>query len=346
VDEICVDHPERIRALIVSGGNPAHSIPGGRFGAARDQLDLLVAVDLYLGETASMADYVLPAADVLEHSDFPIGWIHLQETPYAQFTRAVVAPKFERRPEWRIYSDLALASGLSPFGTTLCNGLPWLNAALRRLPGAPEITPDHLVAALLWWGGRVSMRTLRDNPSGVLLQPNRTGALARAMAGRKERVVAAPPALASELARFEAGCEASPEPNTLQIIGLRERRTHNSWLHNHPSLSRAQTNHLRMHPDDAKNREIGDGELVRVCGAGGHIEVPVRVTDRMMPGVVALPHGWDHRGSSVDRAKSVGGANINTVLGGGARQMESLSGQARMTGQRVTVVAASGAAPH
>ncbi|MGB1644258.1 MAG: molybdopterin-dependent oxidoreductase, partial [Ilumatobacteraceae bacterium] len=61
-----------------------------RFTAARERLELVVSIDLYLGETAAMADYVLPATDSMEHSDFPVGWMDLQVTPYAQFTPAVV----------------------------------------------------------------------------------------------------------------------------------------------------------------------------------------------------------------------------------------------------------------
>ena len=341
-DEIVVDNPDRIRALIVSAGNPAHSIPGDRFHSARSHLELLVSIDLYMGETAALADYVLPATDMLEHTDFPIGWLHLQETPYAQYTPAVVPPAAERREEWRIFTDLSMAAGISPFGTTVCNVFPWLNAGLARLPGSPQVTPDHILRALLWWGGQISLSTLQQNPAGVLLPPNDGGALVEQLGRLGERINAAPAGLLADVARFESHLETKQPPETLRLIGLRERRTHNSWMHNHPTIKRPRTNTLRMNPVDANTRGILEGGLVDVRGGGGPVRLPVTLTTELMPGVVAMPHGWGHRRSRVGRAQSLSGANVNRAIPGGAEHMEPLSGQARMTGHlvRVTRVAA------
>ncbi len=115
-DEITTEHPDRVRALFVTAGNPVHSVPGGALADALPRLDLLVSVDLYRNETAAYADYVLPATDMLERSDFPASHQSLQIVPHAQWTPAVVEPLAERRTEWQIFSDLALASGRAPVG--------------------------------------------------------------------------------------------------------------------------------------------------------------------------------------------------------------------------------------
>lgn len=341
VDEITVDDPERIRALIVSAGNPAHSIPGDRFRKGRDQLDLLVCIDLYLGETAALADYVLPAADTLEHSDFPVGWLHLQETPYAQYTPAVVAPSGERREEWRIFCDLALATGVSPLGMSVCNVFPWANRLLGRLPGRPQLVPDHLLRGLLWWGGVVSMDDLLDAPSGIALEPNDSGALAEQLSRLDTVIRAAPGVLVAEVARFEAQTSHAIPPGTFSIVGLRERRTHNSWMHNHPSIRHPRESLLRMNPSDALRCGIDEGSMVQVIGDVASAEIRVRLTDEVMPGVVCMPHGWGHEGSGVARARDLAGPNLNAVLPGGAEHMEPSSGQATMTGHRVRVVPAA-----
>ena len=64
--------PQRIRALFVSAGNPVHSMPkGDALARAFDKLSLLVSIDIYRNETSAYADYLLPATDMLERSDYP-----------------------------------------------------------------------------------------------------------------------------------------------------------------------------------------------------------------------------------------------------------------------------------
>ena len=85
----------------------------------------------------------------------------------------------------------------------------------------------------------------------------------------------------------------------LKLISRRERFTHNSWAHNDPAFIKGKrsTNYLYVHPEDARGRGIADGQMVRVTSATGTVELPASVTDDMMPGSVALPHGWGHAGA-------------------------------------------------
>ena len=310
-EEIEAEHPQRVRALIVSSGNPLHSVPGDDLSRAFDRLELRVAIDLYLSETAQRCDWVFPATDMLEHSDFPLGWMLLQERPYAQFTEAVVEPKFERRDEWRIFSDLAVACGLPAFGPTVCNVPPRLNALLRRLPGSLEFRPDHLLALLLKLGGKTSLKELRANPSGVLMPPNRPGTfLGRRVPTPDGRVQLVPPKITRDLARAEAFAKHRRAPDSLRLIGLRERKTHNSWFHNHPGVKQPAGNTARMHPSDAAKRGISDGSEIEIDGGATVARLPVKLTDELCEGVIAVPHGWGHSDSGNDRARSLAGEKL------------------------------------
>ena len=85
-EEILTDHPARLRAMIVESANPAHSLADSqRFRQALEALELVVAIDVALTETARHADYVLPAASQFEkweatffNLEFPRNTFHLR----------------------------------------------------------------------------------------------------------------------------------------------------------------------------------------------------------------------------------------------------------------------------
>ena len=99
-----------------------------------------------------------------------------------------------------------------------------------------------------------------------------------------------------------------------------------------------------MHPEDAKRAGIADGELADVSSDTARVRVPVRWHAELMPGTVALPHGWGHqaaRGLSV--ASLTRGVNVNLLAADGPERLERVSGMAQLTGIVVDVVPAAGA---
>src|SRR5439155_2484862 len=79
------------------------------------------------------------------------------------------------------------------------------------------------------------------------------------------------------------------------LIGRRQLRSNNSWMHNLPLLVRGKDPcTLHVHPDTATDAGLTDGGRAVVRSRAGEVEVPVEVTDAIMPGVVSIPHGWGH----------------------------------------------------
>ncbi|QWC85495.1 molybdopterin-dependent oxidoreductase [Nocardioidaceae bacterium] len=344
--QITADHPERVRALVVTAGNPVHSVPGGELTTALPQLDLLVCVDIYRNETAAYADYVLPATDMLERSDFPASHQPLQLVPHAQWTDRVVEPLGERRTEWRIFSDLARASGVGVVGTTPVHlmGLldrtvgPVLRRLHRRVPAVPQVGPELLLAALLRWGRRTTLAQLRRRPEGVLLPPTGPGSfLGRRVATSDGLVDLAPPDLLADLDRLAAYEPALSRPGVLRLVGRRDRRSHNSWMHANPHIRQPDGNRALMHPADASSRGIDVDVEVEVRGAAGSVRLPVSVTEDVAPGVVVVPHGWGHASHGAERARSMAGVNVNEAIPGGTQHLEPVSGQAIMLAHEVDV---------
>ena len=337
-DEITTDHPDRVRALFVTAGNPVHSVPGGALAEALPRLDLMVSVDLYRNETAAHADYVLPATDMLERPDFPASHQSLQIVPHAQWTPAVVEPLAQRRTEWQIFSDLAVASGVRPWGLTAAHSLPRLNRLLRRLPRSPQVSFEHLLAVLLRWGRRTTLGELRRRPEGVLLPPTEPGSfLGKRVATSDGLVDLAPADLVADLARLEAAEADLSRPGVLRHVGRRDRRSHNSWMHNNSHIRQPDGNTALMHPDDAGERGVVDGSRIEVSSPTGSVEVAVSLTEDVARGVVVVPHGWGHATTGPRRARALAGANINAVVPGGAAQMDPVSGQAIMLAHEVEV---------
>ena len=66
--------------------------------------------------------------------------------------------------------------------------------------------------------------------------------------------------------------------------------------------------------------------------------MPVLVTDDMTPGVVALPHGWGHRGGW-KRANAAGGVNVNELASAAPESLERLAGMSQLNGIPVEVTA-------
>jgi anaerobic selenocysteine-containing dehydrogenase len=123
------------------------------------------------------------------------------------------------------------------------------------------------------------------------------------------------------------------------MIGMREPRSENSWMHNAPLLMRGdRSHHGLMNADDAAELMIDDRSDVTVSSPYGRITVPVTLTKDIVPGVIALPHGWGHDGTGGWRlANRAGGANVNQLTSSEPDDVESLSGMAWLTGVPVRV---------
>ena len=336
--EITTPGRGQLRALMVSAGNPVLSVPDGpALERAFSSLDLLVSIDFYVNETGRHADYVLPATTFLERGDAPVAFMPFFVKPFAQWTDPVVAPRGEAREEWEIVDAIARRMGIAPYSVA---PLRWL----ARLGVRPS--PERLLSlGLLSGPRRLTMAKLRANPHGLLLdEHHRTGRLSRRLRTPGKRLRLAPPEIAREIESLAS--EPAPDPSLpLRLIGMRELRSHNSWMHNVEKLMRARDGQrLRMHPADAAARSLSDGDVVCVRSASGSVTgVPVLITDEMTPGVVALPHGWGHRGGW-RRANAAGGVNPNELASAAPESLERLAGMSKLNGIPVEVAADAAAA--
>lgn len=331
----------QIRAFFVSAGNPVLSVPNGaELTEAMRGLDLSVAIDLYESDTSRHCDYILPATTMYEREDFPLPFLSLFTTPFIQMTDRVVEPAGEARQEWEVIDAISRRIGIVPS-----------SFRLARLAGKAGIrlSPQRIVDLLLRAGsggdrfglrrGGLSIAKLRRNPHGMVLAEGlRGGVLRKKLKTRSKRVRLDPPEVLADARAMSAREGGDPE-FPLRLIGLRELRSHNSWMHNAPLLMRGERHHsARIHPQDAERVGIIDGEVCLVASAHGEVELPASVTDEMTPGTVAIPHGWGHSGGW-RVANEAGGANVNALASSEPQDLERLAGMAHLNGIAVRVEA-------
>jgi anaerobic selenocysteine-containing dehydrogenase len=187
----------------------------------------------------------------------------------------------------------------------------------------------------------LSLRKVARSPHGIVLDDKlATGVLHKKVRHKDGRVRLDDPEAVREIGRLGSSNGANAE-FPLRLIGMRELRSHNSWMHNAPLLMRGgRRQALRIHPDDARAAGLGDGDVARLRSESGAVEVPVTVTDEMTPGTVALPHGWGHRGGW-RLANEAGGVNVNQLAPSDPASLERLAGMAHLNGIPVRVEAAS-----
>ncbi len=300
-EEIETPGEGRIRTLLTCLGNPVLSVPDGRrLARALEKLDFMVSVDLYVNETTRHADLILPPSWHLTHDRCDLVFPLFSVRNVVRWSPPVFAPREGELADWQILRALTerLGGGLA--------GVRPVDACLRWLRRARiDLTPTSIVALLLRtgpygdkflpWSKGLNLERVRRQPHGVDLGPMPEG-IAHRVAHRGGRVCLDPSPLSDELERLAAAVEAGPARG-LVLIGRREPRTNNSWMHNIESMvAGVERCVLFVHPEDAKRAGVTDGADAVLESRVHRGKVRVRVTDEVRPGVVSLPHGWGHGG--------------------------------------------------
>ena len=266
----------QIRALITQSGNPVLSAPNGRrLDRAFASLDFMVSIDIYVNETTRHADYILPPTFALERDHYDVAFHVLAVRNTAKYSEACFERSEDQRHDWEIFRELAWR--LEP------------KAAMRiaKKVGYRRMTAADIVAIGLRAGPHdVTLDRLKANPHGIDLGPLEP-VLPDRLFTRDKRIDLAPSIYLEDLPRLAASLDTPPN-GELSLIGRRELRTNNSWMHNSHRLVKGKERcTLMMHPDDAAARGLTGGALVRVASAAGAVEAPLEVTDDMRPGVPA-----------------------------------------------------------
>jgi len=279
IEAMLRDDPYPFRALIVTGANPASTNPNStRVLQALKSLDLLVVRDLFMTETAAVADYVLPAASFLERTELHAHAKH----QIVSVTRQVVSwPGVQG--EYDFWRDLALRLGIGQY-------FPWEDeTALNRW----LLEPTGL-----------TLEELEAHPEGVGYSPPRPGRWKKEGFDTPSGKVEFASQYLKDLGYDELPAYLSPayrhEPDAaypfVLITGARKLLYLHSRFRNIPRfLTAIPGPEVEMHPDDAVALRVADGDTVRVTSRIGSMEIPVKVMapNEILPGSLQITHGWN-----------------------------------------------------
>jgi anaerobic selenocysteine-containing dehydrogenase len=315
----------------------------------------MVSVDVYLNETTRHADVILPGLSPLEESHYDVAFPQLAYRNAARYSPPVFEPAAGRPAEWQILLRLvAIATGrssidLRAFDDELARSDvqrvagPQTDFVMRALDD--QTGPERLLDLALRggpYGDRfgfvpdgLTLARIRSAPTGIDLGPlaPRIPEVLRTPSGKVEL---APQMLVDDLSRARADLDR-PVPE-LVLVGRRQLRSNNSWMHNLPMLAKGPARCTALvHPTDATRLGLADGAAARIARGDRSIDVVVALSDEMAPGVVSLPHGWGHDqpGTRMAIAGARPGANINAILD--EQHRDPLSGNAVLSGVPITM---------
>jgi len=347
-DEILTPGEGQLRALIAVAGNMVLSMADGNHTEeALSHLDFMVSIDPYLNETTRFADVILPPAGPFEKQHYDLFYHTYDTINWAKYSPALF------RSQGKVYTDYEIIGELmegirvkresSLVKRLKIRSVGWLS---RRL-----LSVDRIIDLGLRFGPYgsginpvnkkgLNLARLKQKPHGIFLGELEP-CLPKRLFTSDKKIHLAPKPMLDDLPRLRVHLEQrqteAEETDTLQIISRLTNRTLGWMHHSHRLVKGRNPVELIIHPDDAQTRGISSNSIVNISTGRGSIDVPVQISDDIMPGVVCLPHLWGHNraGTRQRVANASPGASYNDLMGVSA--IDELTGNAIFNGVRVNV---------
>jgi len=300
--------PYRPRAAVFVMQNFLFSVPNtAKSRQALNNLELIVAVDTHLSETALMADYVIPGTTYLERYELLPQWVTF---PVVALRQPVVPPLFGQKPEYEFVKDLALALGhnVYPFDVTyeqfmddaLMAGLGFGLAQLKAMPGATWIGGETQYEKYLTTGFATPSKKFEFYSQQMLAKG------------------------LNPLPDYVPTEDGPTATYPLYIINWKEAlHTHSRTMNNRWLMEFHGENELWININKAKALGIGDGDTVTVENQYGKATARAKVTRRIHTDVVGMVHGFGHWGAgTIAKGK---GTNDGQFIPGKAERISGMA---------------------
>jgi len=252
-----------LKGLLIMGENPMLSDPDiTHVEEALKNLDFLAVQDIFLTETAQLADVVLPATGFAEKDG-----TFTNTERRVQRVKKAISPPGEARADWDILCDLSRRMG---YEMNYAGPADIQNEIASLTPSYGGITYDRIESEGLQWPCPAA-----DHPGTPILH---TEKFARGFG--KFHVVE----------YIEAKELPDQEYPFLLSTGRILQHFHTGTMSRHSEVldKLVSVGAVEINPDDATKIGIADGDMVKISSRRGEIQIAARVTDRVVPGTVFL----------------------------------------------------------
>ena len=291
--------------IIINACYPNQSPDINRAVEALKKMEFIVSLEQFMTPAARWSDLILPTCTFLERNDFTFG----ESVPYYGIQNKVIEPLGESKSHFDIACLLAKRLGLHAFEGLTEEGV--LKAMLRETP-IPDIEDFKKkgIYRVELGGPYVAFKKEIEDPHRYPF-PTPSGKIEIYSAQIAAMDDPGLPPIPKYIEPWEGRKDELIKKYPLQLITVQCRRRAHTQFETVDWLRETQKQSLQINPLDARRRNIADGDIVRVFNDRGVIQILASVTERIMPGVVAVPAGaWynpDNRGIDL-------GGNPNCLL--------------------------------
>ena len=285
-ETILTEKPYPIKAMIVSGGNPVASWPDvKKLREAFKKLDLLVVTELFMTETAKLADIVLPVCSTAETLGLAYNYALTMGIPYVLLSRKLIEPIGESKPVWWIYAELGRKMGF-------VEEFPWQT---------DKEVVDHMLAP-----SGLSVDKLEETPEGLYFTEKKYGMENTRLHTPSQKVEL----YSDTLKEFgEAPLPEHVEPTQspvrnpalnkkyplILVTGVRTTEYTNYQFRDIPQLRKLGQDPLAwIHPTTGRKYGVEDGAVISIETRNAEVTARVQFTNDMRPGVLGVQHGWEY----------------------------------------------------
>ena len=320
-----------IKMIVNSGGNTLinqHSDSNRTDEILRDttKCEFIVVCDNMMTPSARYADILLPDTLGPETDDITASGGSNGDSAAILPLHKAVEPEWEQRPTWEICRGIAKHLGKEAEFTEGRTQLEWIewcyNETRRKIPSLPDFAtfwktgPAHICDLP---NAGIALKAFREDPKAHPLKTpsGKIEIYSERLADIARRWVLPEGDVISPIPKFvrtwEMPGDELQKKFPLQCYGHHGHGRIHSTFHNLPALREQFPDEVLMNVVDADSRGIKSGDLVRVFNDRGAVELPAKVTPRIIPGVVSIPQGAWYKPEMRDGRRVDAGGNINTL---------------------------------
>ncbi|MDU8923526.1 DMSO/selenate family reductase complex A subunit [Pasteurellaceae bacterium LIM206] len=265
--------------------------------------ELIITIDNHMTSTAKYSDILLPDCTASEQMDFALD-AFVANMNYIIFADQVIKPSFECRNIYDMLSELSEKLGVKEKFTEGRTQEQWLRYIyeqsrenLPELPDFEDFRQQGIFKKVDPNGFYIAYKAFRDNPeknpldtpSGKIeIYSERLADIRKTWVLKADEVVHPLPIHADS---FEHYGDPLMQKYPLQLSGFHYKARTHSTYGNVEILSAANPQEVWINPIDAQSRGIENGDMIRIFNDRGEVHINVKVTPRIIPGVVALGEG-------------------------------------------------------